>query len=175
MPRSSSLVKCYTAAVDAGIPKIRLAMAADVPQLALLWLESAEYHARLAPEYYELSAGAHDRVEALLRGGLSGVGRVTLLVEMDREVTGFVQLEISEVAVFRRSRRGNVYNLSVAGRFRRRGLARQLMAAAIEWFRRERVQIVQLNVADANQPALGLYEDLGFKIVNRNLCRVLDG
>jgi GNAT superfamily N-acetyltransferase len=56
-------------------------------------------------------------------------------------------------------RRGNILNVYTAPEFRRRGLARCLMHAVMEWCRENGVDIVILH---ASSEGRALYESLGF-------------
>jgi GNAT superfamily N-acetyltransferase len=57
-----------------------------------------------------------------------------------------------------------VMGVGVVPEFRRRGLARQLMQAAIDLVRERGGSQVILNVIEGNVPAVALYEDLGMEI-----------
>jgi len=61
------------------------------------------------------------------------------------------------------SRRGNIVNVYTEAAHRRRGLARLLMNAALEWCRANRVDVVILH---ASKDGRQLYESMGFKPTN---------
>jgi RimJ/RimL family protein N-acetyltransferase len=52
--------------------------------------------------------------------------------------------------------------LMVAQSHRRRGVGRALLAAAVEWARRQDVQKLELHVFPHNEAAIALYEQFGF-------------
>ena len=58
-----------------------------------------------------------------------------------------------------------VYSLWLDPKVRGQGLARPLVAAAVDWARQQRVRTVRLRVASDNARARGVYESLGFTIV----------
>jgi ribosomal protein S18 acetylase RimI-like enzyme len=60
-------------------------------------------------------------------------------------------------------RRGNILNVYTAPEFRRRGLARELMKAAMEWCRSNGVDVVVLH---ASADGRRLYESMGFAGTN---------
>jgi GNAT superfamily N-acetyltransferase len=60
-------------------------------------------------------------------------------------------------------RRALVQNVYTEPEFRRQGLARQLMLAAISWCREQGLHSVSLHASDFGRP---LYEDLGFHQTN---------
>ena len=65
-----------------------------------------------------------------------------------------------------RERRWMISNVAVAEKFRRRGIARLLMLAAIDEARVRNAQWVILNVRPWNEGAIRLYEGLGFDSVD---------
>lgn len=66
-------------------------------------------------------------------------------------------------------RRGNILNVYTDSQFRRRGLARQLMEAAIAWCRENGVDTVILH---ASADGRHLYESMGFQGANEMRMRL---
>lgn len=62
-----------------------------------------------------------------------------------------------------RTRRAMILNMYVEPEFRRRGIARTLMQAMIDWCRAEGFRTVELHASDDGRP---LYESLGFQPTN---------
>jgi RimJ/RimL family protein N-acetyltransferase len=58
-----------------------------------------------------------------------------------------------------------LYSLWLDPIVRGRGLARPLVAAAVDWARNEGVQTITLRVASGNVAARAVYESLGFRLV----------
>lgn len=65
--------------------------------------------------------------------------------------------------VGRGSRRGNILNVYTSENFRRRGLSRELMQAALAWCRDNQVDTIILHASDDGRT---LYESLGFTPTN---------
>jgi GNAT superfamily N-acetyltransferase len=65
--------------------------------------------------------------------------------------------------VGRSDRRGNVLNVYTAPQFRRRGLARTVMDAVLQWCRDNGVDTVILHASPAGRK---LYEEMGFRPTN---------
>jgi GNAT superfamily N-acetyltransferase len=61
------------------------------------------------------------------------------------------------------ARRGNILNVYTEPEYRRRGLARSLMVAALDWCRSNAIDLVILH---ASPEGRSLYESLGFKASN---------
>lgn len=82
--------------------------------------------------------------------------------EENGQILGNVTLTLDDS----RERRWMISNVAVAEKFRRRGIARQLMVAAVDEARARSAQWVILNVRPWNESAVHLYEGLGFETVD---------
>jgi RimJ/RimL family protein N-acetyltransferase len=63
-----------------------------------------------------------------------------------------------------------LYSLWLDPAARGRGLARELVAAAVDWARVHRARIVTLRVASDNAVARGVYQSLGFTLEATEIC-----
>jgi GNAT superfamily N-acetyltransferase len=61
------------------------------------------------------------------------------------------------------ARRGNILNVYTERQFRRQGIARRLMTAALDWCRANDIRTVILHASD---DGLKLYQELGFQSTN---------
>jgi ribosomal protein S18 acetylase RimI-like enzyme len=71
-------------------------------------------------------------------------------------------------------RQAFLYQIEVFEPFRRRGLGRELLAAAEELAKSKGARSIVLNVFDTNQPAIGLYQAAGFTTVSHSMCKPLN-
>jgi len=69
----------------------------------------------------------------------------------------------------RSARRGNILNVYTAPEFRRRGLARELMKAALDWCKENQIDTIILHASPAGR---ALYEELGFSSTNEMRLRL---
>jgi GNAT superfamily N-acetyltransferase len=69
------------------------------------------------------------------------------------------------------TRRPMIINIYTEPGYRRRGLARQLMIAMLEWMRQQGYGTVSLHASDYGRP---LYESLGFKATNEMRMQLKD-
>lgn len=93
--------------------------------------------------------------------------------DITTHLNGFVWLErgriVGNVTVSRSapgSKHWYISNVAVSKFYRGRGIARTLMEASLEYVREMRGQVISLQVRRGNQPAIKLYQSLGFKSVS---------
>jgi RimJ/RimL family protein N-acetyltransferase len=83
-----------------------------------------------------------------------------LVAEVDGELAGRLSLARDPHPA---SRHVADIGLMVDGRFRRRGVGRALLDAAVAWAREHDVSKLELHVFPWNEPAIALYEAYGFE------------
>jgi GNAT superfamily N-acetyltransferase len=149
---------------------IRPAVSADADAIARVFLESAEYHARLDPERYlvpaieTISAGYRDR-----RQHPPGGEGVTFVAELGGEIAGFIdaRLERSPDAMHREMTYCHVAEIAVSLRYRNRGIGGRLMAAAEDWGRQQGAQFASLEYHAANTCAGTFYQRrMGYRVAS---------
>ncbi len=85
--------------------------------------------------------------------------RVWLSVAKDRkDLTGYICFRLLPDEIY-------ILNLTVAQRYRRMGIGRFMLTAALRYGLRQGIRRAVLDVGDINQPAIRLYEGLGFRFV----------
>lgn len=121
--------------------------------------------ASLAQTSRRLRATSRLRFEDLLEG--QGSGPVSVgLAHGERDVALELRQDGKVVGSGRAALSGDwvgVHALDVAPEHRRRGLARRMLAELLEWGGEQGAATVWLHVETDNQPALALYESLGFR------------
>ncbi|MEE6132189.1 GNAT family N-acetyltransferase [Priestia sp. GS2] len=68
---------------------------------------------------------------------------------------------------------GCISNVVVHAKHRRKGIAKELVSALVQCAQRQEADYVYLQVVKGNQPAVDLYEKLGFKAVSSHHYRIL--
>lgn len=142
---------------------IRQALPEDADSIARIFLESAEYHARLDPERY--SAPAVDTISARYREGRqhlphTGGAGITLVAVFRGEIVGFVdaRLEASPDAMHREIIYCQVAEIAVSSRRQKQGIGGQLLRAAEDWGRRQGASFALLEYHAANTRAQAFYQ-----------------
>ena len=142
--------------------EVRDAVPGDARALAALHRESAAAHVALDPDFYIVPD--HDDALDHARRQVAGEGRVLVAVSEARIVgTARVRpLPEPPRGSMIRPVRGADIGIVVASDHRGRGVGRALMEAAEDRAADDGFEILTLDAHAANQPALRLYESLGY-------------
>jgi ribosomal protein S18 acetylase RimI-like enzyme len=162
------------AASTGGEPTVRVAGRHDLPHLQALYRQLAESEYALDVPYRALLRPISERAAELLEH-LSALGSddtVWLVVDGAQHVIGSVSVREAipsplVVPVM------EIRDLVVERNHRRRGIGRLLLEHAFAWGRERGMRGAMLEVADANAPALRLYEAQGMYPSGRVLVRDL--
>lgn len=112
---------------------------------------------------YTQSEGIDACYLAWLRAGLTDGRHVGWLVMYEGKVVASAGVELSDVQphpLTLTTRRAHIVNVYVEPDHRRRGLARALMGAVLDWCASEGIRVITLQASDEGRP---LYESLGFR------------
>ena len=118
-----------------GPESIRRASLRDLDQLAALWRAINAHHSHLDPLFTERSE-AGDEVRELLRAQLADTDSAFFVSERAGELVGFCAARIDRAPpILVEVERAQITDLFVVESLRRQGLARALVAAALDWVR----------------------------------------
>jgi ribosomal-protein-alanine N-acetyltransferase len=76
-----------------------------------------------------------------------------------------IETGLSNFSRLRRTKKGHVISIAVLPQARRKGLALRLMDLAMEEMKRKDASECYLEVRSSNEPAIALYEGMGFQII----------
>jgi ribosomal protein S18 acetylase RimI-like enzyme len=150
---------------------IRQASALDAEGIARVFLESADYHARLDPERYAVPDA--DAIAARYRDGRKhpageGENGITLAAELGGEIAGFVDIRLdrSPDPMHRDITYCHVVEIAVGVGHQNRGIGRLLLAAAEDWGRQNGATFASLEYLADNSRAAALYERLAYRVAS---------
>lgn len=139
----------------------------DAENAARLYLQSAEHHAGLDPDFYRVpdleAVVAHYRelAEKTRSGPLT-----CFVAELDDTLVGIVEVLISgppSPSSMLRPRRIASVDIVVEADHRRQGIGTALMQRAETWARDQGATSMMLDMLRANEQALALYTALGYE------------
>jgi ribosomal protein S18 acetylase RimI-like enzyme len=64
--------------------------------------------------------------------------------------------------------RTGLIGVEVSGSHRRKGYGRYLIAEVLKWAREHATSVVEVQILSTNQPALALYQSLGFQPIDQS-------
>ena len=155
---------------------IRDATAEDAGVITDLITEMAEYHAEALPQVLRVPPEKTATLQ-VVAGQLADPLMRLFLAERAGEVVGVVHVTVREVPpsdMLVPRRYLMVESLGVHSTERGAGIGRALMEKAEEWAREQGLSEVQLNVWEFNEPALRLYEKLGYATLSRKMGKSIE-
>lgn len=146
----------------------------DAEQVARLWKETIDCHARISRADFALVRDAERRWLGYCRRTLRRKNVKMLVAENDGEVIGYLIGDVRERPdVFRTRRFGFINEAGVTERQRGRGVGKMLVSAYLEWARRKKANYVNIFVDVENVTGLGFWKKRGFKTVMVRQTRML--
>jgi diamine N-acetyltransferase len=151
---------------------VRLACPEDLVALARLLDEIVAFHHSEDPtQFREPAAAAHSRY---LEERFQDPDAAVFVAEDQDVLAGIAVTVIREAPPFLTPNRFVLLeNLAVSTKFRRAGVGRKLVDAAVLWTRARDIQELDLNVYEFNRIAIRFYEAIGFRAVSRRMRRTL--
>jgi ribosomal protein S18 acetylase RimI-like enzyme len=134
-----------------------------VPEILVLWEEFARHHEPFDPRY-PMRDGVLTGYESYMRHEMENKDSRVMVALDDNRVIGYMMAMIREYPpVWRRERYGFIDEMAVTAAFRRRGAATKLLEEALEWFKAEKIDMVELTVAAKNNIGYSFWKKHGFR------------
>ncbi len=158
---------------------VRLAKPTDHPAACRLYAEADALHARERPDRFR-PTDKPARSQRLFDAHLANPDQALFVAEVDGNVVGLVRvqalerLEVPDIPALTPRSYAMVQELVVVQTHQRRGIATRLMTEAHRWACDRGLSQVELSVYNFNQPALQLYQKLGYTPDSHRLSTTLD-
>ena len=151
---------------------VRMAQPAELSELARLLDEVVLLHHHEDPtQFLGPEAAAH---HLYLEERFNDPDAAIFVAEDESAPAGIAVTVIRDAPPFLNPNRFVLLeNLAVGARFRRTGVGRKLVDAAVLWARARDMKELDLNVYEFNHTAIHFYEALGFRTVSRRMKRAL--
>lgn len=149
---------------------IRTGKIKDVPQVANLWKEFMIEHDRnvvknnklLKEQVIKLKTGNQKFKTHLIKLLKTRKGKL-FVAEDNGNIVGYNLAQIkSEIPVFKLRRFGLIADLYIKKEFRGQGIATIFKDKAVEWFKRNNLRYMSINVYPDNSHAYMIYKKWGF-------------
>lgn len=145
----------------------------DVPKLAKLIGEVADYHHQIDPVYRP--ASQYSDLEGMAKGWLTDPDTLVLVVEGSGKLIGYLRIGVEPAPEYSTEKKiGMVYDAFVEEESRRRGVAEELFQKSLEWFSKKGVLSIELNVDARNSGAIEFWHQLDFADYKVRMRRPVD-
>ncbi|MEM8592274.1 MAG: GNAT family N-acetyltransferase [Pseudomonadota bacterium] len=155
--------------------KIRRAASEDAPAVAQLCAEIQAWHAAAYPEIFQAEIAPGD-LAAHFTKQITDPDTRLLIAEISAEPAAYLYSRVVErdASLFQKPRRRLfIEHIGTSKRFRRRGLARALLAEAESIAQREGCADMFLDTWEANGPAKQTFEAAGLSLARRLYAKPL--
>ena len=145
----------------------------DINAVVELSYMVGKMHDDALPEYFnKTSKNEHLRI---IKNMMNDKDACILVAKDEVNVIGFACLYVkkNEREGYKVNRVGYIYNLGVDEKYRRKGVGKKLLEKAIDYFKNNECEAVDLNVFMFNKEALEFYKSLGFDEIDVNLRKML--
>jgi GNAT superfamily N-acetyltransferase len=163
---------------EPGAIEIRPVTADDLEALIDIYLDTAIHHAAIDPEVFHVPS--RDDVAVRLRRRIEGRGTTGEYVAavLDGAMVGSASVDLEDPPApgsMMRPVRTAEFGVSVVAGHRGKGIGRALIGQLEAWAAEHGVERMILNVSDANQGAIRLYRELGYRDFDRAMLKDLAG
>jgi ribosomal protein S18 acetylase RimI-like enzyme len=144
---------------------VRNAGSADVPAVRAMTV-GAFGLTRFAVDPFFTHQQVDNFYETWATNLFSDLADVVLVTDIDGRPAGFVSCKVHHLDG---KREGRIPLVATAGAYQRRGVARDLLSAALSWFAEAACEVAHVKTQAANYSALALYERAGFTVTQTEL------
>jgi ribosomal protein S18 acetylase RimI-like enzyme len=143
-------------------PVLRVALPEDVLSISKLWRKFMDYNAQF-DDSFEVKPKIVGRFARELQNRIDDPNYRLSVIELDKELVGYCLSYISKKPYFfKLGKFGFIGDLFVEEGFRRNGYGRLLVEDALNFFKRKRVEQVELLVANSNENTIKFWQHLGY-------------
>ncbi|MEK7192279.1 MAG: GNAT family N-acetyltransferase [Patescibacteria group bacterium] len=140
---------------------IRITKKQDLAAILEMARAMVDYHHELDP-YYKPSSALAD-LESHAEEWLEDPNMILIVAENSGKIVGYFRCATEEAPFYSKAKKiGTVADVFVAREYRRKGAASQMFEKALEWFKKKKVQNIELNVDFRNTGAIAVWKKMGF-------------
>jgi ribosomal protein S18 acetylase RimI-like enzyme len=142
---------------------IRRATSSDVERIAELRLLSQEHSEGANPVVWRITEDGKKLLKEKVENDLADSNIHVLLAEVDGEIVGCVQGEVTRRSDYLPITVGHVSLIYVMKQFRRKGVGRRLMEELCRFFNSNKAEQLTVRYIIGNKEAEGFWRKLGFE------------
>jgi ribosomal protein S18 acetylase RimI-like enzyme len=139
------------------------AQSSHVPEIMDVWEEFSLFHQDIDPRY-PMVDNVRVGFEEYLRGLMSAEDTLVLVALDKDKVVGFSVARISNSNPgFKRKKYGAIDVMAVSAKCRRRGIGTAILDKVLDWFKSQKMDMIELSVASGNKVGYPFWKKHGFK------------
>lgn len=143
--------------------KIRKAIQKDAENIAALWVEFIDLHESYE-NYYKRSKKGRSIFSQFISKQISERNSLVLVGLADKKICSYLFAKIEyRPPVFAERKYGLISDLAVSANYRRKGFGEHLFSESLVWFKKRKVQRIELTVATSNPISINFWSKLNFK------------
>lgn len=134
-----------------------------VPGIVEVWEEFALFHEDMDPRY-PMVDNVRSGYKEHLREMMAAEDTLVLVALNEGKVVGYSVAQIRKSSpAFQREKYGFIEEMAVKADYRRRSIGEQMLEKILDWFKSRNIDMIELEVAAANQVGYPFWEKHGFK------------
>jgi GNAT superfamily N-acetyltransferase len=146
----------------------------QVSGIMSIWKDFMDYHAEL-DRFFTRRADGHVNFRRYVETLLASERSLMVVAIENEQVIGYSLAEIADYPpVFETERHGQIMDMAVLPRFRRKGAGELMLAYLNRWFDGQGVKRIELRIASKNAMGRSFWEKHGFKEYMLMLYRDVD-
>ncbi len=143
--------------------KIRKAIQKDVENISALWVEFIDLH-KGYENYYKRAKNGHSIFSQFISKQISERNSLVLVGLADKIICSYLLAKIEyRPPVFAERKYGLISDIAVSANYRRKGFGKQLFNESLAWFKKRKVQRIELTVVTSNPISMNFWSKLKFK------------
>ena len=143
--------------------QIRLANLDDIDAIELLWKEMAIFHQSIDP-YFTIIPEADANHRTYMTALLQDESKRIFVADDAGCLLGYLMADVKAYPpIYVHKNYGHIGGISVTASARRKGVGKELLGAALDWFREQGLQRVECGVAVENMISQGFWKGMGFR------------
>lgn len=148
----------------------------DLEEVVDLWEGLVDHH-RAYSDHFTLARDGRRKWSKYLEEKFSEPSTRLIVAEEDEELVGFMLCLLNPVKpIFKEKAVGIISDAYVVKHRRKKGIMKEMLASALRWFHKNKIRAAEVSVSVANQEALDVWDQLGFKpFMERRRIELSDG
>lgn len=156
---------------------VRKAVDSDVPSILKLWKALEAHHVRhhgYGRGIFEYKKGREATFLKYLKKQSRRRNSVVFVAEIGGKIVGYIMVEIQKLPpIYAHDKNAYVCDIVVDSQYRGRGIGTALLEEAEGWARKKKMYSIALMVHVANDNAISVYREFGFREHHLKMAKIV--